>query len=58
MNVPLPEICCPECHLRQSWRGQNKCIHCTKEMPAYNIASQVYQAQAKAPAAPTRPPTA
>lgn len=49
MNAPLPQIVCPSCHLRQPWRGQPKCIHCIKDLPAYSTASQVYAAQAKHP---------
>jgi hypothetical protein len=41
VNKPLPEICCPLCHLRQPYRAQTRCIHCTKEMPNFNIAVQL-----------------
>jgi hypothetical protein len=32
MNAPLPQICCPNCYLRQPFRLQTHCIHCQKEL--------------------------
>lgn len=58
MNSPIPEITCPECHLRQPWRNQPKCIHCTKEMPAYTVAAQIYASQVKNPTPTKLPPAA